>query len=74
MGQVVRHKNTMTSYLSKCWTPEHDETTGTMRARALRKNHSTIVAERDRIDHVQHRAETEDLAPERWAELAHDAV
>lgn len=52
----------MTSHVLKDWTPEYDETTA-MRARAQRKNHSTMVSQRDLIDYVQRRADAEAL---RW--------
>lgn len=50
----------MTDLMLKYWAPERDQTTWTMRARTRRKNHSRIVAERDRINYV-FQAKAEDL-------------
>lgn len=58
----------------KYWAPEHGETTWAMRARAQRKNHSTMDAERDLVDDVQRRADAEDLRRQGWTDLVHDFV
>lgn len=72
VGKMARLDNTMASHMLEHWTPEHGETTWSMRARTQRTTHSTVVVERELVDYILRRVEAEGLISARWTDLAHD--